>query len=104
MKEIGRNIPEAPEYTLAETIAEIEAWMNGGRMYPVEVAVSALYWLERASPAASKEEAQHRHEVIVELAGWLNDSRPNLPDVTARGALQCLLEVLKSAAGERNNG
>lgn len=95
---------ESPEYTLPETIAEIATWMNGGRMYPVEVAMSALYWLERASPAASKEEARYRHKVIVELAGWLNDARPHLPNATAKGAFQCLLGILKSAAGERNNG
>lgn len=87
--------PEWPEYTHEETIAELEAWMNGGRMYPIEVALSSVYWLEHAPAPTDPASALYVREAVAELRAWLGDERPDIPDDLAEIALRCLRLVTR---------
>lgn len=90
-------------YTLAETIEEIESWDKGGRMYGIDVAISAAYWLEHA-PFSSEfkdreagddtfERPMSLNTTVMCLKAWLSDETPDLPDRTVYAALFWLRQV-----------
>jgi hypothetical protein len=86
MKTLAAEIVEEPDYTLDETISALHGWAHlGKRMYPIEVANSAIYWLERAPASLDVE------DVLDQLKGWLADETPNMPDSTGELALRWLL-------------
>jgi hypothetical protein len=84
-----------PEYSLAETIRALQKWSNGGRMYPVEVANSAVHWLR-----AAKLPEGYADEVLAALESWLEDESPHIPDGTATEALFWLCVVRRLHRGE----
>lgn len=86
------------EYTLEETIAELENWNQGGRMFPIEVAISAVHWLEQAPSGIDDGKTEPSlQDTLGALRLWLTDETPHIPDSTALAALHWLKRV-KAAA------
>ena len=76
---------DEPTYTLDETIAELEGYFRGERVYAIELAFSAVYWLERIP-----ERGPATDEVIACVKGWLADETPKWPEHQMKRALLCL--------------
>jgi hypothetical protein len=90
-KQNRENIP--PPLTLPATIGQLSTWANGGPMYPIDVAISAVHWLSRARmPDGYADRAQFR-ETVAALEAWLMNTEPNMPNAVAEDALFWLREV-----------
>jgi len=77
------------EYTRAETIKELDGYLNHGRrMYGIDTAISAVHWLK-----LSDNDAPGLASTIAALEFWLADETPNLPDSIAAAALDWLQET-----------
>lgn len=85
---------DGPEYTLAETIAELEGYAGGNAMFVVAVAESALHWLE-----ASKTRDVEAWWYITRLREWLANDTPWLLDSLAAGVLQWLRRLQPPPSG-----
>jgi hypothetical protein len=79
------------EYTLAETIYELEGWARGERMFPIDTAISATYWLERAPSSVDPGKSEPSLQATIDrLNEWLKNEEPKLPDDLALVTLHWL--------------
>lgn len=80
-----------PEYTLEETIEELQGWRKGQAMFPVEVALSSVHWLEKAPSTIDAGDTEPSLQNILDrLNEWLLNDEPNLPDDVCLGTLHWL--------------
>jgi len=86
-----------PEYTLAGAIAELLGYLRGQRIFPIELAESALYWLERAPRGTTGDGQDTLEHTIVRLTEWLGNEDPNLPETLIESSLYWLRRA-KAAA------
>ena len=76
---------EGPQLECVETIAALNGWENHGEpLAAVEVTVAAVYWLSRADLGGAA------CPVIAQMALWLLDDSPKLPDSVGEEALHWL--------------
>ena len=78
----AQEVVMGPEYTLIETIDQLEGWTRGKRMYPIEVGISASHWFECAS---ERDISQDKYEPSFletreALKAWLLDSSPYISE------------------------
>lgn len=71
-----------PDYTLEETIAQLDGWTRGKPMYPVEVAYSAVHWLAELAATVKGAVLVEVSGVIANLRAWLDDDTPHIPELT----------------------
>jgi hypothetical protein len=82
------------EYTLDDTIEELNNWRQGGRMFPIEVAISAVHWLEKAPGSIDPGKTEPSLEKTIErLKEWLGNTEPKLPDDLALSTFYWLRRV-----------
>lgn len=75
------NDDAPPEYSRAECIEQIRGYFRGGRIYPIDLAVSAVHWLtEVGADMAAGTQPAELTETICELKGWLENEEAELPD------------------------
>lgn len=90
---------EGPEYTLAETIKELDGWLNHGkRFYPIDTAISANYWLQLTPPVDNGKRPECGlllSETVAELEAWLCDEEPHLSADLGEAALYWLQRARK---------
>ena len=80
-----------PEYTLEETIEELQGWRRGASMFPIEVAFSSVHWLEKAPSTIDGGDTEPSLQNIIDrLNEWLLNDEPYLPDAVCLGALHWL--------------
>lgn len=84
---------ETPPLTLPATIGQLSAWSKGGRMYPIEVAISAVHWMSHTKlPDEYADRALFR-ETLAELEAWLKNEDPDIPALLAEDALFWLRQI-----------
>jgi hypothetical protein len=81
------------EYDLQETIDELRGWLNRGeRFYPIDTAISALHWLEKA-PGGTAQTGSFPlsfEDTKAELRAWLANEDQYLPEPIGEAALYWL--------------
>lgn len=81
----------APPLTHRETLAAIRGYFRGERIDQIEVAISALHWLERLPVATAPDEAGYsQRQLIGALAAWLANDDPWLPELLVDAAYDWL--------------
>ena len=85
-----------PEYTLGQTIEQLAGWQRGERMYPIEVAVSAVHWMTGA-PQPLRTFKPTMRETLAALNAWLADERPELPEDLALLTLYWLRAIYEDS-------
>jgi hypothetical protein len=84
---------ETPPLTLPATIGQLSTWAKGGRMYPIEVAISAVHWMGQTKlPDGYADRASFR-ETLAELEAWLKNEDPDIPTPIAEDALFWLRQI-----------
>ena len=87
-----RTYADTEEDDRAETISELDGFLNRGqRFYPIDTAISALYWLEHAPPLPPDDSVEFSlEETLSALRSWLADETPEIPIDYAEAALDWL--------------
>lgn len=85
--------PAPCEYSLDETIAQLKDWRDGGRMYPIDVAISAVHWMETLGAQATPIGPRYSPtfpETLKALNAWLMNEEPDIPTHLALDTLYWL--------------
>lgn len=99
-KVVGYESAEECDYTREEVIAELDGYLNEGkRIFPIELAFSALYWLNH-SEKPSWEWVGPFDRCGLALMSWLGNDDPNLPDSLIKGVLHWLRNTKPKNSGD----
>jgi len=79
------------EYTLDETIAQLQGWRRRLPMYPIDVAISAKHWfMQRANDPPRGAFPMSFAETRAAIDEWLQNEMPELPEDVALATLYWL--------------
>jgi len=91
---------DGPEYTLKQTIRELDGWLNKGRcFYPIDTAISALHWLSNATIIDGTHDGVTMRQAADRLRTWLGNDVPDLGIETGEAALYWLRRLQPPPSG-----
>jgi len=92
---------DGPEYTLVETIRELDGWLNKRRsFYPIDTVISAVHWMKAADavPVGTTDGVTFL-QTVSRLEEWLSNDSTDLGIETGEAALYWLRRLQPPPSG-----